>query len=125
MHSFILEDWLTISGAGGDSVYQEESHWLDLEPFQDVIFYLECREAKTAGATIVFQTAPTKQDSLFQSLVTQTINLTASSTPQVIPALLLSASIPLARFVRWQAVGPAGAWDATFRVLVAANSPGM
>jgi hypothetical protein len=37
MHSFILEDWLTVRGPGGDTITQDESHWLDLEAFQDAV----------------------------------------------------------------------------------------
>lgn len=131
MHSYILQDWNTVAGASGAVITQEDTDWLDLEPFQDVVMYLECRESTFVGSapTIAFQTAPTKDDSLFSSLLlpTTTINLSASSTPQVISALLLSANVPLARFLRWQisGTGSTAPWDATFRVMVAANSPGM
>jgi len=132
MHAFVLEDWLTIRGGTSAVITQEETHWLDLEAFQDVIIYLECREASPIGgtlATIAFQTAPAKQETMFQPLVSQSISFGTpaggATALQVIPALLLSAANPLARYLRWQITGPAAAWDATFRVLVAANSPGM
>jgi hypothetical protein len=39
---------------------------------------------------------------------------------------MLSATVPLARYVRWQlTVGGAASYDATFRIMVAANSPGL
>ena len=127
MHTLILEDWLTVSGPGGvgDVITQDETRWLDLEAFQDVVLYLECREALGATtATVTIQTAPTKDDSLFQTVATTTF--TAGATPVLFPVILASATTPLARYLRWQITGPAGnAWDATFRVLVAANSPGM
>ncbi len=123
MHSYILQDWLTIRGAGSDTLTQDEAFWLDLEAFQDVVFFVEVREA-SAAPTLALQTAPAKDDSLFSSLTTA-LTLTSSATPQIAPALLSTATTPLARYIRWKATGPAGAWDATFRILVAANSPGM
>jgi len=123
MHSYILEDWLTVRGPGSDTITQDEMRWLDLEAFQDAVFYVECRSS-TASPTITFQTSPCKDDSLFAPFASTGLN--GSTTPSVVPALLANASPPLARFVRWQIVGPIGTpWDATFRVIVAANSPGM
>lgn len=126
MHTFILEDWLTVRGPGSDTITQDEGRWLDLEAFQDAVLYLECRNSTSGGGapTITFQTSPAKDESLFQSCATA--SLTASSTPQVVPVLLASAATPLARFLRWQIAGAVGGtWDATFRLIVAANSPGM
>ena len=125
MHTLILEDWITVSGPGGDTLTQDETRWLDLEPFQDIVVYLECREAAgSPTATINLQTAPAKDDSLFQQIASTTF--AAGATPTLFPVLLASASTPLARYLRWQVTTPGGvAWDATFRLLVAANSPGM
>jgi hypothetical protein len=123
MHSYIVQDWLVIKGAGSDSVTQDEAFWVDLEAFQDVVFYIECREA-TSSPTLALQTAPAKDESLFSNLVS-TVTLSASGTPQIVPALMPTATVPLARYVRWKVTGPAGGWDATFRIIAAANSPGM
>ncbi len=122
MHTFILEDWLTVQGPGGDTITQDESRWLDLEQFQDAVFYVDCRSA-TSSPTITLQTAPAKDDSLFQAVGTTT--LTGGTTIATLPVLLANATTPLARFVRWQISLPGAAWNATFRVLVAANAPGM
>jgi hypothetical protein len=124
MHTFILEDWLSIGGPGSDTMTQEEAHWLDLEPFQDVVFFVECREPATAGPTLTLQTAPAKDESLFTAIAAS-VTLNASAAPQLVNAVMTSATVPLARYVRWQVAGPAGGWNATFRVLVVANSPGM
>jgi hypothetical protein len=70
------------------------------------------------------QTAPTKDESLFTNVIAAA-NLVASAAPAVTKGLLSSANVPVARYLRWQIIGPAGTWDATFRVLIAANSPGM
>jgi hypothetical protein len=127
MHTFILADWSTVSGMGGDSITQEDIHYLDLEPFQDVVFYVECREATTSSSApvLALQTAPTKDESMF-SQIGATVSLTASTAPTTVSVLLATASLPLARYVRWKITGPAsGGWDASFRVIVTANSPGM
>lgn len=124
MHTLIVEDWITVSGPASGTIAQDELRWLDLEPFQDAVFYIECREAAGATtATIALQTAPAKDDSLFQQIAST--QFTASGTPTLLPVLLASASTPLARYVRWQITNSVNAWDATFRILVAANSPGM
>ena len=122
MHSFILQDWTTIRGATSTNVTQGESGWLDLTPYQDLIFWLDCREV-TGAVTITFQTAPTKDESLF-TLITTGSTLAAATTPTIIKALMTTGGTPVARYVRWTLTGPASTYDATFRVYVAANSPG-
>jgi hypothetical protein len=124
MHAFILQEWTTIRGSV-TTVTQGEDGWLDLTAYQDLVFWLDCRESSgSTTPTIAFQTSPTKDESLFTN-ITAAVTMTAASTPQVAKALLASATVPVARYVRWQIVGPSGTWDATFRVLVAANAPGM
>ena len=127
MHSFILQDWLTIRGVAatpGQIITQGESGWLDLAPYQDVSFYLDVREFSGATPTIVFQTAPIKEDGLFQNML-GAINLTLTpANPYRVP--ITTASCPVARYVRWQLQGPSGgAWDTTFRVLLAADALGL
>jgi hypothetical protein len=126
MHAFILQDWTTIRGAV-TTVTQGEDSWLDLTAYQDLVFWVDCRETSgTATPTITFQTSPTKDESLFTAIATTT-TLAASANPTVVKATLSLAVVPVARYVRWQlgCSSTASTWDATFRVLVAANSPGM
>lgn len=73
MHSFILQDWSAFAGLSGATFTQDESGYLDLAPFQDVIIYLDCRETSASAPTIAFETAPTRDDSLFQPLVSMTM----------------------------------------------------
>jgi hypothetical protein len=125
MHAFILQDWITIRGASTvATITQGEDSWLDLTAYQDLVFWIDCREFTGTTPTITFQTSPTKDETLFTAIATAT-TLAASSTPVIVKALLASATVPIARYLRWQLNGPASTWDATFRVLVAANSPGM
>jgi hypothetical protein len=123
MHAFILQDWTTIRGSV-TTVTQGEDGWLDLTAYQDLVFWVDVREATGATPQISFQTSPTKDESLFTNIVAAA-NLVASASPAVTKGLLASATVPIARYLRWQIIGPSGTWDSTFRVLVAANSPGM
>ena len=126
MHTFILQDWTTIrANTAGGSVVQSEESWLDLSAFQDLFFWVDVREV-TGTVTLFFDTSPTADESLFQPLVAGGQALTASTTPTLVRAPMTSASVPVARYVRWRASGSgANPWDATFRVVLAANSPGM
>lgn len=121
MHSFVLQDWLTIRG-GATQVTQPEHEWMDLEAYQDVTLWLQVSEV-TGSPTCTYQTAPTADDSLFQAMATA-VTLTAATAPVVTQVLMLNATTPLARFVRWQLNGT-GTWDVTFRIMAAANAPGM
>lgn len=126
MHSYVLQEWTTIRGqlgGSGQTIVQTERDWLDLSPFQDVFFWVDCREV-TGAVSIQFETSPAPDDSLFQLVTTATM-LAAGPAPTIVKAPMLSATTPLSRFLRWKLTGPASTWDATFRVLVAANSPGM
>lgn len=121
MHTFILQDWTTIRG-GVTTVTQQETDWLDLTPYQDAVFWIDVRES-TNSPTLNLQTSPTQDDVFFQNMVTG-VTMTGSGSPSVVSAFMTSATTPVARFVRWQITGTV-TWDATFRIVVAANSPGM
>lgn len=123
MKSMLLQDWVDISGPGtaGSSVVQSESAWLDLSGYRDAIVWLDVREV-TGGPSLLYQTAVTRDDSLFATVATLSpvatgINLTA--------VLQDTASVPLAHWFRWR-IQPVGgvAWDMTFRIWLAASCPG-
>ena len=123
MHSFVLSDWTTAAGPLNSTFTQDESGWLDLAPFQDVVIYLDVREV-TSTPTIFFETSPCREDGLFQSLASTTMS--AGAQPSVLRGVMLGSAVPLARYLRWKISGlPGAGWDATFRALVVANSPGM
>jgi hypothetical protein len=120
-----LQDYINIrSDSGVSSVTQNESGWLDLAGFQDIVAFLEVKEF--SGATtisILYQTSPSKDESLWANM-TVSIALAAGLTTTKL--LKDSATVPLARFVRWQlsATGISGSWDAYFRVWLACNRAG-
>jgi hypothetical protein len=126
MHAFVLQDWTTIRAASGvNTITQEEGGWLDLAPFQDVVFWIDTKES-TSTPMLAFQTSPSKDDNLFLAVApSYAMPIGGVSTPAVVSALMTAAPVPLARYLRWQITSSTSPWDATFRVLVAANAPGM
>ena len=122
MHTFILQDYSTIRGNSGTTITQNESGWLDLTPYQDLVFWVDTRELTGTTVTLRLQTSPTKDDAMFADVIS---SFTLSVAVVQKPALLSAASVPVARYLRWVLVGPATTWDATLRIYVAANSPGM
>ena len=125
MDSYLLQDWITIggqSGDAGDTITQGESSWLDLEDYDDVVFYTDVRQL-TAIPKITFQTSPVPEDSAFQAIL-PTITLALNTTPRVDRALASLASVPLARYLRWKLSATGTVFMATFRVSVAVNGPG-
>jgi hypothetical protein len=131
MDSFVLEDWVTVQGATGVTVTQGEGGWLDLEAFEDVVFWLLVNNASPTGAgapTLLYQTAPTKDEAFF---ATQTAGMTgtpvtlvsAAGTAVVTPVLAWNAPFPLARWVRWQIPAVSAPFTVTMRIVVAATAP--
>jgi hypothetical protein len=127
MYSFMLTNWITMRGATTvTSITQSQSGWLDLTGFQDVVAWLDVREANANGGTNVtmtYQTCPTADEVMFAA-VTAAFNIT-SGTVTVTPMLKETTSVPLGRWLRWQlgVTGtPTGPWDASFRIWIAANA---
>ena len=132
MYGYVLQDWITIRGtipaSGSADIIQGESTWMGFSSFRDIVIWLDIREITfpATSLTFNFESSPTKDNNLFQVMQSQTINaggLTAGVQP-LLKVILSSATTPLATWVRWR-LSPTGAsgntWDATFRVLAAAN----
>jgi hypothetical protein len=121
MHTFILQDYATIRGSN-NTITQNESGWLDLTPYQDLVFWVDTRELTGTTVTLRLQTSPTKDDLMFADIIS---SFTLSVGVVQKAALLSAASVPIARYLRWVMTGTATPYDATIRIYVAANSPGM
>lgn len=130
MDGIVLQGWITLRGqasAGVTSVIQSELAWADLAIYRDVVAWLEVREVSAdAGVTVqvMYQTAPAKDEALFSTMATVAMATGITMTQM----LAVTATTPLARYMRWK-VGPAtptttNPWDATFRIILAANRPG-
>ncbi len=123
MYSFVLQDWLTISGPDANTIIQTERDWLDMSPYQDVVSWVDVKEVGATAVNLLLETAPSKDESLFQAMgaaTPMTVGLT------IVQLLMGSATVPIAQYLRWK-IGPASAaaWEVTFRILVAANAPGL
>lgn len=125
MYSFVLQDWITVGGTGGGTLIQSEQDWLDMSPFQDVVAWLDVREVTGGPAPVLaFETAPAKDEPLFMGMAATATTLVAAGGPVIVQLLMGSAAVPIAQFLRWK-ITSGVTWDATFRILVAANAPGL
>ncbi len=130
MQTFVLQDWVLVQGSNANDLIQTERHWLDLSPFQDLIAWIDVRAATSPSSpTLFLETAPSKDELLFVSMngsiATPTgYPMVSGNTPLVAQLALGTAATPLATFLRWRIRGPAITWNAAFRIVVAANSPG-
>ena len=123
MHTFVMQDWITVRG-NNNNIIQSESEWLDLTQYEDVVLWVDVREVTGTTVTLLIQTSPTKDEAFFGvGNVSSMATLSAGTKPPV-NVLMSSATPPIARYLRWQIQGPNATFDATFRIFVAANSPG-
>ena len=127
----MLTNWITLRGSSSfTSITQDEAQWLDLRGFEDFVAWLDVRQATLGGATHVtlqYQTSPTKDEAFFTQVgTTQNLDVlvAAPSFVSITPVRKDDAGTSLARGLRFQlgvTGAPTGAWDATFRIWIAAN----
>jgi len=120
-HAFLLQDWTTVSGAAGGTVKQGEDRYLDLSGYQDVALYLEVGTSTPTGLTVDIETSPIKEDAYFDGM--HSFASIAAGLQPLGVVRWASASVPLARFVRWK-ITAASAWSITFRIWINANQAG-
>ena len=125
MHTFALTDWITVRG-NNNTITQSESEWLDLTPYEDVVFWIDVREVTGAAVTLNIQTSPTKDEAFFGAAnLYQNTALAPTTTPIISKVTMTGATVPLSRYLRWQLTSANTPFDATFRIMVSANAPGM
>jgi hypothetical protein len=129
MYARLLQDWVTVRAGSGNALTQGEAAWLDLADFLDVVAFIETKNFSATGATLypAFQTSPTKDESLFQTMndITSTTGTPLALGVQTFIFLRDTALCPLARWLRWQLIATgASVFEATFRIWIAANAPG-
>ena len=136
MDNFLLQDWITLRMAGTvPSITQSEPNWLSCEAFQDVVFFLEVQDIVVGGTATALQmnyeTAPTKDETLFAPMATAiSLNPASPPTRTIVTPILLAQNpdVPLARWVRWRLqpdLLPGAPWAATFRIHCAVNARGV
>ena len=122
METLILQDWTTVQGGSNATLTQGEADWLDLSVYQDAVLWLLAAQA-SGSPLITFQTSPTEDEAFFTAVSPQS-TLVAASAPTILSVLMLSSTVPIARFLRWQ-ITSSSAWSTTFRAIVSANRPGV
>ena len=127
MYGYVLQDWITIRSTNISDIIQSESDWMAFSSFQDIVFWADIREytppSGSPSLTLKFETSPTKDEVLFQTMASTPVSVASPITP--LPKVILAAApaVPLATWVRWRLTptGTSGPWDVTFRLLAAAN----
>jgi hypothetical protein len=131
VRSYLLQRWVTVYGDADVPVVfitQDEEDWIEVGDYSDAVFWIDVRDVSLpSGATVqlILETAPTKDDSLFQP-VAPPLTLGPGVGPIVLKSVAAARSVaPLGRWLRWKLVeagGGIGAWGATFRVRVACST---
>jgi hypothetical protein len=118
MEGLLLQDWVTIRSNGDLSAWvtQGADRWIDLEDYEDLVFYLDVREVSGGAVQMSYQTSPTKLETSFLTMMPA---FTLAAGVRVDRAFFATAAVPAARYVRWKLTGPVGTWDATFRIWLA------
>lgn len=129
MEGRLVQDWLTLNGAGDIQFVQTEALWLDISAYRDVMAWLHV-EARTppAGADVqvLYETAPLPDDRLFAT-VGGPVSLLADDTVTVTQMIGNQSALPPGRLFRWKiklSTSAGGNWSVTFRIFVALNRPG-
>lgn len=120
MYGYVLQDWITMALPAGGTTIQNESDWLGFSSFQDIVFWVEVKTVSAGTVTINLQTAPTKDDVLFNTLTNCTVGATGATNTVLKNILSTNPAIPLATWVRWTLSGSVAA-TITFRILASAN----
>ena len=136
MHSFLLQDIVTIKGTSANtSIAQVEHEYLDLEAYQDFTGWVEVFALDAGGAglpTLWLETAPLKDNALFvpqggsQTRVPLSVGVLTGRNVMNAPMFdnLGRLQIPTARWLRWRLdiFVASSNWSVTFRIHVAAHS---
>lgn len=127
MYGYVLQDWITVRGGAIADIIQGESTWMGFSSFQDIVIWLDVREITSPGTSLTwnYETAPSKDNNLFTVMASNVITTLTPGVQTPLQKVILASNpaVPLATWVRWR-LSPAGAtvpWDATFRILCAAN----
>lgn len=123
-HTLVLQDWVTISGTSS-AVSQTAEDYLALGNYQDIVIYTYVGAAAVAGgSSLQIQSAPTKEDALFNLAANTHLTLAAGSTSvgwQTPVGVHMSSGTGFGRYLRWYCPGNTAVWTWNFRIIVTAN----
>lgn len=126
MFTFGLQDRVTLLMKQVTTAdVQAESAWLDLQGYQDLVCWTEVTErtsGTTASLALNFETSPTLDDAQFRTMIAVNLLTFSVGTVTANRVLAWTASVPLARYVRWRVTKDTNE-DVrfTFRLYVSAN----
>lgn len=116
-----LQPWLTIRGPDSGTLIQDQDSWLDLQDYDDLVIWYEVADQSNVDGLAV-ETAPVLDETMFVSVISLGVGVT--SGPRLETAMLASATVPLARYLRWKVTGRIGSsFSLTFRIWVVASRP--
>jgi hypothetical protein len=119
MDTFCLQDWTTISCAFEVfTVTQSASGWLDLGGYEDLVFFLDVRQADT-GIRLNYQTAPAAEEASFSTMLSIPPDVTVGVRSNTV--LGAYSPVPVSRYVRWQLTSTGQAFAITFRIWLGAS----
>jgi hypothetical protein len=121
-----MQDWITVRGSALTTIVkQPEDQYPDLSMYQDLVVIQEVSDltgGTSATTQMTYETAPTKDDVLFDKIDATAQFIMALGVTRVV--LRYSAvSLPISRYVRWKLTGGTGTppWSVTFRVWLSPN----
>jgi hypothetical protein len=128
--TIVMQELVTVSldqAATARQVTQDESGWIDLGPYQDlvVLTYISqqgFQSGVNAGGSLNIESAPLKEDAIFPNFG---LSVAANTTPSLwsnqVSVHLISGVF--FRFIRWRLVGPTANGTATwtFRIILSVN----
>lgn len=119
----MLQDWTTLHATNATSKFtQSESEELELEGFRDLTAWIHVAQATLdATLSVNLETAPTRDENLFQTLTTTAVG--SGGAVYVAVSRAKFATVPLARVLRWSVIKGSTStdWSISFRIIVALN----
>lgn len=113
--SVLMQDWITLQGnSSADAVVQPGSEWIDAQDFVDYTILLDVREA-TSNLRVEIETSPIEDESMFTGS-TSFVPTSMGVYQQVVR--FATATVPLARYLRWRVHHASSSWKITFRLFL-------
>jgi hypothetical protein len=118
MDALCLQDWITIKADPEiSSLAQPSSGWLDVSLYEDLVFFLDVKEAD-GTPQVTYQTAPAAEESAFLTVISTPV--LSGPVGRADAALTIYSPVPTAKFVRWMLSSQSPPWAITFRIWIAA-----
>lgn len=111
-HSILLQDWIHLQGPL--EMVQDDTAWLDLAPFTDVVLYTSIKHFSGTALRLHYQSSPSHDATLFGDVATRVISATGDRF--IDKVVFSSAADPLSRWLRWRISVSSGTFELCFRI---------